>query len=492
MLRLQSIDLRKQAVANLVIPVCEDAAVHHNRRINNLARKALALDEFSGQTGQTVVFYAPPRLQVARVVFMGLGKAADVDTEALRALAGKAAQNAIRDRQTDLTLAVPAAKKLKLATESLLTAVMEGAVLGNHLFDRYRREKKDKPLKQVQLMVKDSQVEPFRHLEKRVETICRAAMQAREWVSTPSNDKRPEQFASLLSSNARKMPALKTTVMTDKSLVRQKFGALLAVGAGSENKPRLVVMEYNAAGATKTVALVGKGVTFDTGGINLKSSAGIADMKGDMAGAAAVAATMLAVAELKPGVNVVGLMPLVENMPSGSATRPGDVVKSYEGKTVEIGNTDAEGRLILIDAMAYAVQKYKPDTMLDLATLTGACVVALGESYAAVFSDHDDLAQKVVEAGQKTFERCWRLPLVKDYKEGLKSPVADLSNIGATRWGGAITAALFLSEFVGETRWAHLDIAGPAYSKKGHDYCPPGGTGFGVRLLCELLKDEQL
>jgi leucyl aminopeptidase len=197
---------------------------------------------------------------------------------------------------------------------------------------------------------------------------------------------------------------------------------------------------------------------------------------------------MIAVARLKPKQRVVGLMPLVENMPSGSATRPGDVVTSFDGKTVEIGNTDAEGQLILIDAMAYAKKKFKPDIMIDMTTLTGACVVALGQKIAGVFSPDDALAQAIVESGNTTAERCWRMPLPEDYSELLKSDVADISNMPANRYGAAITAALFLSEFVGDTRWAHIDIAGTAYTKKATDYCGPGGTGFGVRLICDWIQ----
>lgn len=262
---------------------------------------------------------------------------------------------------------------------------------------------------------------------------------------------------------------------------------MLAVAAGSQSKPSLVVLEHNPKGAKKTVALIGKGVTFDSGGLNIKTGGSMSEMKSDMSGAAAVAATMIALARLKPKVNVIGAIPLVENMPSGKATRPGDIIRSYAGKTVEIGNTDAEGRLILIDAMAYVVKKYKPQTLIDLATLTGACVIALGEKIAAVFSNDDQLASSIVASGEKTHERCWQMPLPDDYKELLKSDFADINNISSTRWGGAITAALFLSEFAGDTHWAHIDIAGPAYSKKESAYCGPGGTGFGVRLLCDLI-----
>jgi leucyl aminopeptidase len=210
-------------------------------------------------------------------------------------------------------------------------------------------------------------------------------------------------------------------------------------------------------------------------------------MKSDMAGSAAVGATLLALAALKPRVRVVGVMPMVENMPSGSAFRPGDIIRAYDGKTVEIGNTDAEGRLILADAMAWAIEQYNPDTLIDLATLTGACMVALGEGIAGLFSSDDDLAKALLAAATMTYERCWRMPLPDDYRKKLKSDLADIRNLGDNRWGGAIAAALFLSEFAAKTRWAHLDIAGPAFAKKGNAYCGPGGTGFGVRLLCAYL-----
>jgi leucyl aminopeptidase len=276
--------------------------------------------------------------------------------------------------------------------------------------------------------------------------------------------------------------------LREKDLRQNKFGALLAVAAGSQSKPSLVLLEHRPAHAKKTLALVGKGVTFDSGGLNLKTGGSMSGMKADMSGAAAVAATLITLARLKSNVHAVGAIPIVENMPSGKATRPGDIVRSYSGKTVEIGNTDAEGRLILIDAMSYVVKNYKPQIMIDLATLTGACRVALGVKIAGVFTRDNELAQAIMTSGDKTHERCWQMPLPEDYKELLKSDFADINNMSNTRWGGAITAALFLAEFSGETRWAHIDIAGPAYIDKEEAYCGPGGTGFGVRLLCDLIE----
>jgi leucyl aminopeptidase len=386
-----------------------------------------------------------------------------------------------------MTVATPTASAINLDAAALLKALMEGGFLGNHVFDRYKEKKERKPVRKIVLMATAAQKKAHADLAGSASAVCQGSIMAREWVTTPSNDKRPPAFAGEIKKAAGSA-GLKTTVMDERWLKEQKFGAMLAVGQGSNARPRLVVLEYAPKKAKKTILLVGKGVTFDSGGINLKPSGSIETMKMDMSGAAAVAGTMLAVARLKPSVRVVGVMPLVENMPSGTAIRPGDIVRSYAGKTIEIGNTDAEGRLILIDALAWAIGQYKPDAAIDLATLTGACVVALGEKIAGVFSKDRELTDAIVAAGEATHERCWPLPLPEDYKELLKNDFADLNNVSSGRWGGAITAALFLSEFVGDTRWVHIDIAGPAWITKASDYCGAGGTGFGVRLLCEALE----
>ena len=327
----------------------------------------------------------------------------------------------------------------------------------------------------------------MRLLPSRITAVCEGTILARDWVNTPSNEKTPEKLTRSIVSQAKKQH-LKVQVLNEAQLKQKKLGALLAVAAGSQSKPSLVILEHKVPGAKSTVALVGKGVTFDSGGLNIKTGDSISDMKSDMSGAAAVAATLMAAAKLKTKTNIIGAIPIVENMPSGKATRPGDIIRSYAGKTIEIGNTDAEGRLILIDAISYVIKRYKPQLLIDLATLTGACVVALGDKIAGVFSNDDDLAAGIITSGEKTHERCWRMPLPEDYKELLKSDFADMNNISSTRTGGAITAALFLSEFAADTRWAHIDIAGPAYLKKESAYCGPGGTGFGVRLLSEILE----
>jgi leucyl aminopeptidase len=486
MIHLKSVDLKKEKVALLVIPVCENKTVFDDEIIMSLIRKAQKIKEFKGSKNDEVTFYDLTEVKAERVIFIGLGKLEKIDAEAMRAATGSAVKALIKKKLSNVLIAVPVAEKINMEMTSLLEAMLEGAYLGNHIFDKYKKEKKHTPVKQMDFLVKPDEVRKYGRLSSRVHTICQGTILAREWVNTPSNDKRPERFARSIVAMAKK-ESLKVTMLGEKELKQKKLGAIMAVTAGSRSKPRMVILEHNPKGSKKTVALVGKGVTFDSGGINLKASSGMEEMKLDMSGAAAVAATLITAAKLNSGFRVIGILPIVENMPSGNASRPGDIIKTYDGKTVEIGNTDAEGRLILIDAISYGIEKYKPQTLIDIATLTGACVVALGEKIAGTFSFDDQLAKDIILSGQKTHERCWRLPLTEDYKELFKSDFADLNNVGNTRYGGAITAALFLSEFIKDTRWAHIDIAGPAYAKKESAYCGPGGTGFGVRLLCELL-----
>ena len=486
MLRLKAIDLKKQKIDTLIVPVCEDKKIHDDRIINAIIKKALNLKEFNAEKGDALTLYDLKDLNTKRVIFVGLGKLKKIDHETLRSFCGAIVKRCIKADLEVIWVAVPTAPKLKMEMPAAVEALMEGACLGNHLFDKYKKEKKKKPLKQINFLVNPDALGKLRRITPKVSTICAGTILAREWISTPSNEKTPEQFARSIVAQARKH-GLKTRVLREKDLKQYKFGALLAVAAGSQSKPSLVILEHKPPNAGKTLALVGKGVTFDSGGLNIKTGGGMASMKSDMSGAAVVAATMVTLARLKTKSHVIGAIPIVENMPSGKATRPGDIVRSYAGKTIEIGNTDAEGRLILIDAMSYVVKKYKPQMMIDLATLTGACVVALGEKIAGVFAQDDELAKRIIASGDKTHERCWQMPMPNDYKELLKSDFADLNNMPSSRWGGAITAALFLSEFSGDTRWAHIDIAGPAYLKKGEAYCGPGGTGFGVRLLCDLI-----
>ena len=492
MLKFLSADIQNQKTACLVVLVCEDQEIHDHPEILALVENAKKITEFSGKKDDLLVLYDPADMAAERILFAGLGKRNKIDRETLRKATGKSIKQLIQKDLAEAILCAPSPAKLDMPPETVMTAIFEGACLGNHIFDKYKKEKSSQPLKTVGVFADADIAKSLRLLPSRVETICKGTILAREWVSMPSNEKRPDRFVRSMVKAAEKED-LSFSILDEKSLKQNGMGAILAVGAGSRSKPRLLILDYNpyknkkSPKNKKTYVLVGKGVTFDSGGINLKPSASLDEMKMDMSGAAAVAAALITLARLKHKFRVVGVIPVVENMPSGDATRPGDIIKSYSGKTVEIGNTDAEGRLILIDAMAYANKMFKPDVMIDVATLTGACVVALGEKIAGVFSPDDNLSAAIVAAGTATGERCWAMPLPEDYKPLLKSEFADINNMSSTRYGGAITAALFLSEFLEDTPWAHIDIAGPAYSKKAGDYCGAGGSGFGVRLLVEWL-----
>ena len=486
MLTVKSADLKKTKIDTLAVPVCEDKNIYDDTGLKAVIKKALSLKEFKGEKDETVTLYDLPEITARRIIFWGLGKLEKIDREALRTMAGKTVKSCIQKEPATLWFAVPEAKINGLETSAVLKAMQEGAYLGNHLFDKYKGNKEKKALKKINFRVATRAVKKLGPISAKVAAVCEETTQAREWINIPSNDKTPEKLTRSIVSRARKQ-GLKVRVLNEMQLKQKKFGALLAVAAGSQTKPSLVILEHRVPGAKKTIALVGKGVTFDSGGLNIKTGNSLAAMKSDMSGAAAVAATLISAAKINPKVNLIGAIPIVENMPSGQATRPGDIIRSYAGKTIEIGNTDAEGRLILIDAISYVVKTYKPQFLIDVATLTGACVVALGEKIAGVFSNDEGLAGAIIAAGEKTHERCWRMPLPEDYKELLKSEFADMNNIGSTRWGGAIAAALFISEFTADTPWAHIDIAGPAYSSKASAYCGAGGTGFGVRLLAELL-----
>jgi leucyl aminopeptidase len=311
---------------------------------------------------------------------------------------------------------------------------------------------------------------------------------ARNLVFEPPNRLFPVEFASRCT--VLETLGVEVSILDEEAMAELGMGALLGVGQGSRRESRLVVMNWRGGADEDPIALVGKGVTFDTGGISLKPAKGMEDMKFDMGGAAAVTGTMMAIASRKVARNVVGVIGLVENMPDGNAQRPGDVVTSMAGKTIEVINTDAEGRLVLADALHYTQMRFKPQAMVDLATLTGAMIVALGKEYAGVFSNSDGLSDQLSKAGEATLEPVWRMPLGKAYHQQLKSHIADMKNIGGPA-GGSITAACFLERFVTDTPWAHLDIAGKAWADKVTKTVPKGGTGYGVRLLSRLVDDWQ-
>jgi leucyl aminopeptidase len=369
-----------------------------------------------------------------------------------------------------------------------------GALLRSYRFDRYRTTEKaeDRPkLAGLTLLVEET-TKTARAFAP-MKAVAAGVFLTRDLVSEPANVLNPAEMAERTRAALTKL-GVEVEVFGPKELGKLGFGALLGVAQGSASEPRMVVMKWNGAAEgkrrrAKPVAFIGKGVTFDTGGISIKPAGGMEDMKWDMAGAGAVIGAMAALAGRKAKVDAVGLVGLVENMPSGTAQRPGDVVKTYSGQTVEVLNTDAEGRLVLADVIAYCEKKFAPACMIDLATLTGAIIIALGHEHAGLFASDDTLAGHLLAAGTAVDEKLWRLPLAPAYDKQLKSDIADMKNIGG-RPGGAITAAQFIKRFVGDTPWAHLDIAGTAWSTKDTPCVPKGATAFGVRLLDRLVADH--
>ncbi len=485
---ISSDDPRSKPCDALIIPVCEDADIYPADFVPELLQQAQKLKEFKGADGDMVVFYTPSEIQAAQVMIVGLGPKDRLDAESFRKTCGAAVKKCIQKEMTTVYIAVPDTNSLSIEYAERLKAMIEGAYLGNYQYDRFKKPHHPS-LETLIFSAPVAMSSQANDIARKVAAICDGVILARQWVTTPSNLKRPQQFAEMIIASA-KTQDIHIETLDHATLEKKGFGALLAVAAGSNAHARMVILEHRPSNFQKTIGLAGKGVTFDAGGINLKQSISLEDMKMDMAGAAAVAATMITAARLRLPIHLIGAIPIVENMPSGAAIRPGDVVTSLSGKTIEIGNTDAEGRLILADTLSYIIQTSAPDVVVDVATLTGACVIGLGEKIAGVFSYDDNLADALAASGRATFERCWKMPLPEDYKNFLKSDIADICNKSHSKWGGAITAALFLSEFTQNTRWAHIDIAGPAFIKKETPYCVAGGTGFGVRLLCDWLERE--
>ncbi|MEA2741675.1 MAG: leucyl aminopeptidase [Acetobacteraceae bacterium] len=447
--------------------------------------RAFSIAEFKGAKGKTCIILAPGA-NITRVLAVGLGKTAETTEKMLAEAGGTIVTSLSRE------VAVAVADNALTAQQAAEVAL--GAVLRSYRFDRYRTKEKpeDKP-KLSKLTMLTAEVPKAKAAWEPLQATAKGIFITRDLVSEPPNVLNPAEMAD----RCRKLTesGLKVEILGPKEMAKLGFGALLGVSQGSVNEPRMVVMHWNGiSGNTrkprdKPVVFIGKGVTFDTGGISIKPAGGMEDMKWDMAGAGTVIGLMAALAGRKAKVDAIGLVGLVENMPSGSAQRPGDVVTSYSGQTIEIINTDAEGRLVLADVIWYAQQKYDPKFMVDLATLTGAIIIGLGHEYAGLFSNDDALCQRLSAAGEVTGERVWRMPLDEAYDKQIRSDIADMKNVGG-RPGGSITAAQFIQRFVNGKPWAHLDIAGMAWSTKDTAVIPKGATAFGVRLLDRLVADN--
>ncbi|MDX6609985.1 MAG: leucyl aminopeptidase [Solirubrobacterales bacterium] len=418
----------------------------------------------------------------ARVLVAGLGKRADLDAERLRVAAALVAKEARKLSATSLAWILPTADDEDALTEGIVT----GTILGSYRFDRFKSADPDDPEPPSIESLIMLAPEGVAGAAEAARVCAEAQNRARDLQSLPSNVATPSYLSRRAREVASAHPAVSTEVFGREEIAAKKMGGLVAVSQGTAEEPKLIVLRYEGGRQGPTLGLVGKGVTFDTGGISLKTPGGMHEMKMDMSGAAAVLETVTAVAELGLELNLIAVIPSTENMPSGTAVKPGDIITQYNGKTVEINNTDAEGRLILADALAYAVEQ-GADRIVDIATLTGAVMIALGSTYAAVISNDDALAEQVDEVGRETGELVWRLPLHPEYKALTKGTVADLTNASAKRKAGTIYAASFLEEFVGDTPWAHLDIAGTAWDV-GRPYTGSDASGFGVRLLTALAR----
>ena len=448
-------------------------------------RALLDLGDFKGEAKQTAVLYTKEAIAAPRLALVGLGKAEDFNLEAARQAAGTIARQ-LRDLGVK-TFAIPLHSD---PPQDMIQAAVEGSILALYQFNQHKTQDLDKVkvLEEMTFLAEDGASQAV--VDQGVvhgETIANGTILARNLSNQPPNHLTPTILADTAQEIANET-GLKCEIFEPTQLKEHGFGALLGVAQGSVEEPRFIVLEHCPEGdEQETVVFVGKGITFDSGGLSIKSGSGMMEMKHDMSGAAAVLGAMQAVGHLKPNLHVVGLIAATENMPSGTAQRPGDVVTSYGGKTIEILNTDAEGRLVLADALGYA-KKYAPKAVIDLATLTGAVVTALGHVACGMLGTDDELMDKIRTAAETTHERVWQLPLWDDYDEGIKSQVADVKNIGDGT-AGTIAGAAFLKKFTEDYPWVHLDIAGTAWGVEGSSYIPKGASGYGVRLLVQFAQD---
>ncbi len=444
----------------------------------------LKKEEFKGRSGDTRLIDIPEILGSRAILALGIGEKSKIDREGLRKFAATAVKQANKVK----------ARKISYEDISILDAlsrghaIAEGVVMAQYTFDDYRSEKQA-PKRTVTHIEVISEVKSEKLLQKGFRdgsVFAESTNFARSLINIPAVDMTPKRLAEEARRIA-KQPGLSIKVLGKRELERLGMGLYLAVAKGSEQPPYFVHLTYKPSSkAKKKIVIIGKAVTFDSGGLSLKPPNSMETMKDDMSGSAAMLGVMKALSTLRPSVEVHGICAATENMPSGTAERPGDIARAMNGKTVEILNTDAEGRLTLADALCYA-QKLKPDLIIDAATLTGACVVALGELCSGIMGNNQDLIQKLIDCGKEAGEKLWQIPLIEEYKEELKSPIADLKNVGG-RWGGTINGGLFLQEFVdAKIPWAHVDIAGPSWTEKELAYCPRGGTGHLTRTLLHFI-----
>ena len=458
-----------------------------------VSRALASSPRFSGKKGELLPIVAPANLKLSRIVVAGLGKPDQADARVFEELGGALTALLNGAGETEATVAVDVAEGGPIDAAGAAAGLALGAQLRSYRFDKYKtKQKPEQKPSLLRLTVSTDAASAAKRAWRPFDKTAEAVFFTRDLVSEPANVIYPETLAE----QARTLEefGVEVEILDEKAMRKLGMGALLGVAQGSARPPRLVVMEWHGAGKggghAAPLAFIGKGVTFDTDGISIKPAAGMGEMKWDMAGSAVVIGLMRLLAARKAKVNAVGIVGLVENMPSGTAQRPGDIVASMSGQTIEVLNTDAEGRLVLADAMWYCQDRFKPRLMIDLATLTGAIVVALGHHRAGLFANDDELAARLTEAGKAVGEEVWRMPLADSYDRDIDSDAADVKNIGGGRAAGSVTAAQFLQRFVNKVPWAHLDIAGMAWSSKDAATVPKGATAFGVRLLDRFTADN--
>jgi len=465
-----------------------------NAALDGAIERVIKLGDFRGKSGTIAVVYGSDKTAASRILLVGLGEKKKATLDTLRQAAAQAAKKSVAVKAGRLSIALHRAFRGRLGLDGMGRAMAEGVCFGSYRYDEFVTKDEDGRLDSLKVELVDADAARTRTLTKGMSAglaIGRAQSYARTMANRPANVISPAALAEAAKKLARGLKNLACTVFDEKQMAAKGMGGVLAVGSGSQNKPRFIVLKYTPTSRVKsgrpTVALVGKAITFDSGGISIKPANKMDEMKLDKTGGITVLGTMKAIAELALPINVFGIIPSAENLPSGSSYRPGDIITTFSGKTVEVQNTDAEGRMILCDALAYAV-KQNCDVIVDIATLTGACRVALGKYMAGLMGNDDRLIKQLQQAADQSGEKVWPMPSGDEYAEEMKSKIADLKNIGS-KFGGACTAAAFLRQFVDDKKWAHLDIAGVELYERANEFTAEGSSGFGVRLLATYLMN---
>ena len=472
------------------VKTVEGTLVFFDKALNNAITELIKKKEFVAKLNKTITLPTYGKIPAKRIMLAGLGKKKDVTFDKVRQAAGTTASITRDMGIREVTSVIDSIEIPNPSSIEWYQAYVEGCLLALYKFQRYKNvpSEEQKEIKSLTLLLsKKESFGPANEAAKQGQIIADAVYFTRDLINTPAQDKTPVILADTAKKLAKE-PGIQCKVLSRPALKKLGMGGILGVSQGSIEPPKFIILEYNARAKNQdTIVFVGKGLTFDSGGICLKQAKDMDQMKSDMSGGAAVLGAIKAISRMKLPQHIVGLIPCAENMPSGSAIKPGDIIKFRSGKTAEVANTDAEGRLILADALDYA-GKYRPSAVIDLATLTGSCVVALGTAASGMMGNNEELKKRVKIAGEKTWERVWELPLWEEYQEQIKSDIADIKNIGGPH-AGAITAACFLSKFTEKYPWVHLDIAGTSWCEKNNAYLQKGASGVGVRLLVQLVQN---